>query len=147
MMQMLKQATLPRSVIMRSNDGKRIAIPTKMTIVRTRSMILRHPRLSPDMPSMEDDMERERVSRPKRTSSVLTIGRAFNGIFVNGMMAMQMAMKTLIPSGKPAVRKMLLVISSLTPLPNIRIPAHAMPTSSMYVKMYVTLTALRYLYG
>ena len=97
MMQMLKQATLPRRVIMRSNDGKIIATTTNMRMVTTRSVIFRHPRVRPDMPSMDDDMARERVSRPKRTSSVLTIGRAFSGIFVSGIMAIQIAMRTEIP--------------------------------------------------
>src|SRR4051794_37564827 len=97
MMQMLKQATLPRSVMIRSNEGNTIAMMTNMTMVTIRRVILSAPRVSPLMPSMDEDMARERVSRPKRTSKVLTMGRALSGILVNGMMAMQMAMKTEMP--------------------------------------------------
>lgn len=96
-----------------------------------RRVIFSAPRVRPLMPSMDEDMARERVSRPKRTSSVLTIGLALSGILVNGMMAIQMAIKTDMPGGNPGVRKMLLVTSSLTPSPNMRIPAQAIPTSMM----------------
>lgn len=44
-------------------------------------------------------MESERESRPNKTSNVETIGRAFNGTFVSGMIAMQIAMKTETPLG------------------------------------------------
>jgi hypothetical protein len=47
------------------------------------------------------------------------------------MIAIQMAIKTDMPGGNPGVRKMLLVTSSLTPSPNMRIPAQAIPTSMM----------------
>lgn len=55
-MQMEKQATLPRSVMMRSKEGKRIAMTTKLIMVPMRSVILRSPRFRPDMPLREEDL-------------------------------------------------------------------------------------------
>jgi hypothetical protein len=145
--QMEKHATEPSSVIIRSKDGKMMAMTTKVAKMKIRNRNLNMPRVRPDVPSKADEAASDRLSRPKTISNVEIIGLALSGIFVSGMMAIQIAMNTDMALGYPCVRKMLLVISSRTQSPNMRIPAHAIPRSSKKVKMYVILTPLRYLYG
>src|SRR5690242_13552457 len=92
-MQMVKQATLPKSAMIRSKDGHIMAMTTNATVANMRRANLNMPRLMPDMPFSEEFIDNERLSRPVSTSSVEMIGRALSGILVRGMMAIQMAMK------------------------------------------------------
>lgn len=76
-----------------------MAITTKRAVVKIRRRNFKIPRFMPDIPSMELEAASVRLSNPVRISSVEIIGLAFSGIFVSGMMAMQIAMKTLNAAG------------------------------------------------
>lgn len=143
-MQTRLHKALPINDIIESNDGKRIDMMTNMMTTTTRMMIFRMPRVQLVIPTRAELSEIARGSRPAKTSIVLTMGRAFKGSFVNGIMAIRMLMKTALPLGYPLVPIMFEVISSITSSPNMRIPATAVAASNIYVKVKVILTPLAY---
>lgn len=69
------------------------------------------------------------------------------GTFVNGMTAMKTTIRIERGFGYPLCKRMLLVISSRVPSPNINTPTIAMVTSSRKVYVYVCLSARVYLTG
>lgn len=62
---------------------------------------------------------------PDIISMVVIIGREFNGVLVSGIIAMKQTIAIDSPCGYPSSLKILTVISSATPSPNIRIPVIA----------------------
>lgn len=78
------------------------------------------------------ESEIEAGSRPVNTSMVETIGRALRGTLVSGMIAMKMLIRMERLRGYPEVLMMFAVISSMTPSPNINIPATAVAQSRRY---------------
>lgn len=71
------------------------------------------------------------MSRPVKTSTVETMGRALRGTFVRGIMAMNILMMIESIRGYPLVLSKLAVISVITLSPNMRIPATAVAQSRM----------------
>lgn len=89
---MVKQSADPMNAMMLSNAGKIIAMMTNVMMVIMRTTTLRSSRVQLLSPAKYDCSGEARASRPVSTSIVLTIGRAFKGSFVIGMMAMNMLM-------------------------------------------------------
>lgn len=75
MMQIVKHAKDPSSVITRSNEGTNMAIITKTMGIRIRMATLRIPRVKPDIPVKLEELEIARRSSPQKISIVLMIGR------------------------------------------------------------------------
>jgi len=76
MMQMLKHATEPSRLMMRSKSGTRMAQMTKTIIINMRTVAFKIPLVIPDMPFSEVVDATALASRPMRISMVLTMGRA-----------------------------------------------------------------------
>jgi len=89
---MVKQRADPMNAIMLSNAGKIIAIMTNIMMLMMRTANFKIPRLQLLSPVREWWSCTARASRPVSTSMVLTIGRAFKGSFVRGIMAMKILM-------------------------------------------------------
>ena len=60
MMQIEKHATLPSRVMIRSKEGKRMAMMTNERMIRIRSVNLSIPRVRPDMPFKDDEAASDR---------------------------------------------------------------------------------------
>lgn len=76
---MVKHKAEPNRAMIRSKEGKRIAMTTKMIMVRARMVNLRKPRVRPDIPTNAELVDTVRTSTPVKISIVLTIGRALDG--------------------------------------------------------------------
>lgn len=62
---------------------------------------------------------------PSTISRVVIIGLEFKGVLVSGIIAMNATIATDNPFGYPSSARILLVISSAAPSPNMRIPVIA----------------------
>src|SRR4051812_29403224 len=91
--QMVKHNALPMNAMILSNAGKTMDIHQKTTTIKMRIAIFITPRKYIDRPTRPELSETVCWCKPKRTSMVDTMGRAFRGIFVSGMMATNMAMR------------------------------------------------------
>lgn len=89
---MVKHRADPMNAMILSNAGKTIAMMTNMMMVIMRTANFKNLRLQLLSPAREGWSATARASRPVSTSIVLTIGRAFRGIFVIGIMAMKILM-------------------------------------------------------
>lgn len=96
-MHTVKHAVAPSKLMMVSNDGTNTANTTNPAMVPTRTSTLRTPRTEPDKPVRAELAARARGSRPRKSSRVLTMGRALRGTLVMGMMATQRTRKTRRP--------------------------------------------------
>ena len=74
MIQIVKQATAPSRDMMRSNSGRRMAIPTNSNVKPTRAQIMAIPRQKPEMPLRDSALAIAVVSRPKAISTVSVTG-------------------------------------------------------------------------
>ena len=89
---MVKHRADPMNAMMLSNAGKIIAMMTNIMMVMMRTANFNNPRLQLLSPVREGWSGAARASKPVSTSIVLTIGQAFRGIFVRGIMAMKILM-------------------------------------------------------
>jgi len=89
---MVKHSADPMNAIMLSNAGKIIAMTTNIMMMMMRTANLMNARLQLLTPVKEGWSGAVRASRPVSISIVLTIGRAFRGSFVMGIMAMKILM-------------------------------------------------------
>lgn len=85
---MVKHNDDPMNAMMLSNAGKIMAMTTNTIMTKIRMAILRMPRVYAESPVSTGDSEMAWGPTPNISSSVETIGRAFNGNLVRGMMAM-----------------------------------------------------------
>lgn len=120
MTQIIKHKQEPINAMMLSNAGKTIANKTKETITTTRIAIFWMPRPNFEHPTRASSLGTVHTSRPVSASRVATIGLAFRGSLVSGMMAMKMQRSTVNACGYPLVRIILLVTESRTPSPYMR---------------------------
>lgn len=77
-MQIVKVRAEPENAMMVSKEGTRIAIRRMMTMVMIRMKSLRIPRVEPERPTREEDAGTFWEERPRRSSTVTTIGRALS---------------------------------------------------------------------
>lgn len=75
-MQMVKVRAEPDSAMILSKDGKRMAIRIMTRMVEIRMRSLRTPRVLPGRPVKVEDGGRDCGVKPRRSSTVTTIGRA-----------------------------------------------------------------------
>lgn len=75
-MQMVKVRAEPDRAIILSKEGNRMAIKMMMRMVEMRMMSLNRPRVLPGRPVKVDEGGRECGVRPRRSSTVTTMGRA-----------------------------------------------------------------------
>lgn len=118
--QIMKHKHEPINAMMLSKAGKIIEIMTKMIIIVMRTTIFRIPRPKLEHPINVSLSGTTRASRPISASIVATIGLAFKGSFVRGMMAMKTQSMTVNDCGYPAVPIRLEVTESRTPSPYMR---------------------------
>lgn len=85
---------LPINAMMASKAGKMIAVITKTIIMTIRITILSMPRDQADSPTRSGLVDKAWTLRPEKSSTVETIGRAFRGSLVRGMIAMDIDMRT-----------------------------------------------------
>lgn len=71
--QIVKHRKLPKSPVTFSKAGNRIAIPTKVTLHKTRTTALAIPRIGE---TPDESLGRVRASSPVKTSTVVMMGRA-----------------------------------------------------------------------
>lgn len=74
-MQMVKVRAEPESAMILSKDGKRMAIRMMTRMVEMRMRNLKRPRVLPARPIKVEEGGRDCGVRPRRTSTVTTIGR------------------------------------------------------------------------